>query len=409
MPAQDLPKSPTASNDRYQIGDNRLKRKRIAIAHPRLGSGGSEANALWALQALGRDYDVSLITCGPVDLSRLNEYYGTTLQRGDFSLLRVLLPPGLDAIKLCVLQRRFFQRYCRRVAPQFDLIISAYNPCDFGMPGIQCIADFSFLPEQRFNFDPVLHDAKGLGYRDSPLWRGYLKLCEFVSPSNPEGWGRGLVIANSRWSARVVREMFGIESRLLYPPVVGEFPEVRFEERETGFVCLGRMAPEKRVEVAIEIVNRVRCSGHPEIHLHLVGEIDDSPYGRELRRLCARYNDWVFAEGTLIGESKKRLLAGHRYGIHAREKEPFGIAVAELVKAGCITFVSNDGGQVEIVDHAALTYSSVEEAAKKILAVLDSAELQRSLRMHLSTAGRQFSVEAFRSGLMDATATFLKG
>jgi glycosyltransferase involved in cell wall biosynthesis len=196
---------------------------------------------------------------------------------------------------------------------------------------------------------------------------------------------------------------------LLYPPVIGEFPEVPFEERETGFVCLGRMVPEKRVEVAIEIVNRVRCSGHPEVHLHLVGAIDHSAYGRGLRRLCARYNDWVFSEGTLIGESKKRLLAGHRYGIHAREKEPFGIAVAELVKAGCIAFVPNDGGQVEIVNHPALTYTSVEEAAKKILTVLDSTELQHSLRLHLSTAGRQFSVEAFQNGLMEATAAFLKG
>jgi glycosyltransferase involved in cell wall biosynthesis len=392
-----------------QIGGDRLKRKRIAIAYPQFGSGGSEARALWALQALRRDYDVSLITCRLVDLSRLNEYYGTTLRRGDFSLLRVLLPPGLAALKLSVLQRRLFQRYCRRVAPQFDLMISAYNPFDFGTPGIQCIADFSFLPEQRFNLDPVLRDAKDWRYRDSPLWRGYLELCEFVSPSNPEGWGRGLVVANSKWSARVVREMFGIESRLLYPPVISEFPEVPFEERETGFVCLGRMAPEKRVEVAIEIINRVRCSGHPEVHLHLVGAIDDSAYGRELRRLCARYHDWIFSEGTLIGERKKRLLAGHRYGIHAREKEPFGIAVAELVKAGCIAFVPNDGGQVEIVDHAALTYSSVEEAAQKILAVLDSAELQHSLRMHLSTAGRQFSVEAFRNGLQDATVDFLRG
>jgi glycosyltransferase involved in cell wall biosynthesis len=385
-----------------------LKRKRIGIAYPQFGSGGSEARALWALQALSRDYDVSLITYGPVDLSRLNEYYGTTLQKGDFSLVRVRLPPGLVAGKLRLLQMRFFQRYCKRVAPQFDLMISACNPYDFGVPGIQCIADFSFFPEQRFNLDPVLRDARGWRYRDSLFLRGYLKFCEFVSPSNPDGWGRGLVIANSRWSARVVREMFGIESRLLYPPVVGEFPEVPFEERETGFVCLGRMVPEKRVEVAIEIVNRVRCSGHPEVHLHLVGEIDDSAYGRELRRLCARHKDWVFSEGTLIGESKKRLIAGHRYGIHAREKEPFGIAVAELVKAGCITFVPNDGGQVEIVDHAALTYSSVEEAAKKILAVLDSAELQHSLRMHLAKSGKRFSVEAFMSGLLDATAAFLR-
>ncbi len=409
MPADDLPKSPTTSNDCCQIGGDRLKRKRIGIAYPRFGFGGSEARALWALQALCPDYDVSLITYGPVDLSRLNQYYGTTLQEGVFKLLRVPLPPGLVAGKLRLLQMRFLQRYCKRVAPQFDLMISACNPYDFGVPGIQCIADFSFLPEQRFNLDPVLRKAKDWRYRDSALLRGYLKLCEFVSPSNPAGWTRGLVIANSKWSASVLREMFGIESRLLYPPVVGEFPEVPFEERETGFVCLGRMVPEKRIEVAIEIVNRVRCSGHPEVHLHLVGEIDNSAYGRELWRLCARYKDWIFSEGTLIGESKKRLLAGHRYGIHAREKEPFGIAVAELVKAGCIPFVSNDGGQVEIVDHAALTYSSIEEAAKKILTVLDSAELQHSLRMHLSTAGRQFSVEAFMNGLLDATAAFLGG
>jgi hypothetical protein len=229
-----------------------LERKRIAIAYPRFGSGGSEARALWALQALVRDYDVSLITCGPVNLSRLNQYYGTTLQWRDFGLLRLRLPFGLYGSKLCVPQRRFFPRCCQRIAPQLDLMISAYNPCDFGVPGIQCIADFSFLPEQRFNLDPVLQDAKDWMYRDSPLLRGYLKDCEFVSPSIPDGWGSGLVVANSKWSARLVRELFGIESRLLYPPVEGEFPEAPFEEREAGFVCLGRMAPEKRVEVAVD-------------------------------------------------------------------------------------------------------------------------------------------------------------
>jgi glycosyltransferase involved in cell wall biosynthesis len=229
-----------------------------------------------------------------------------------------------------------------------------------------------------------------------------------VSSSTADGWGDGLVIANSKWSAKVVQETLGIESRVLYPPVVGGFPEVPFEERETGFVFLGRMAPEKRVDVAIEILNRVRCSGHPEVHLHLGGEIDDSSYGRDLRDLCARYHDWVFPEGLLTEKRKKDMLAGHRYGIHAREKEPFGIAVAEMVKAGCITFVPNDGGQVEIVDHEPLTYASVEEAVHKILAVLDSAELQDSLRMHLARAGGRFSVEAFQSGLRDATARFLK-
>src|SRR5207253_3104803 len=154
------------------------------------------------------------------------------------------------------------------------------------------------------------------------------------SSSGPENWKRGLVIANSRWSAKLMQERFGVESRLIYPPVLGDFPEVPFEQRESGFVCLGRVVPEKRVDLAIEILKRVRHARHPEVHLHIVGRIDDSRYGKEIRRLCALNRDWVFMVGTLIGQDKRRLIAQHRFGIHAREREPFGIAVAELVKAG---------------------------------------------------------------------------
>jgi hypothetical protein len=64
-----------------------------------------------------------------------------------------------------------------------------------------------------------------------------------------------------------------------------------------------------------------------------------------------------------------------------------------------MTVVPNDGGQVGIVDHAALAYPSVKEAAKKNLAVLNSAELQHSLRMRLSRAGRHFSEEVTEAGL----------
>jgi glycosyltransferase involved in cell wall biosynthesis len=39
-----------------------------------------------------------------------------------------------------------------------------------------------------------------------------------------------------------------------------------------------------------------------------------------------------------------------RYGIHGMLDEHFGMAPAELAAAGCIVFVPNDGGQVEIVD-----------------------------------------------------------
>lgn len=158
-----------------------MNRKKVAVVHPRLGSGGSEARALWSLQALRSEYDVSLITCGSVDLRRLNAYYGTALAPEDFRLLRVPLPPGVTAHRFNALQGHILQRYCQRVAPQFDAMISSYNPVDFGAPAIQCIADFSFVPEWLLVLDPALQRKRAWWYRDSILRRSYLGLCNLIS------------------------------------------------------------------------------------------------------------------------------------------------------------------------------------------------------------------------------------
>ena len=71
-------------------------------------------------------------------------------------------------------------------------------------------------------------------------------------------------------------------------------------------------------------------------------------------------------QGPVQGDAKRALLRGHRFGIHCRSHEPFGIAVAELAAAGCVTFVPDGGGQVEIVDHPDLIYTSPEAAIEKI-------------------------------------------
>jgi hypothetical protein len=44
----------------------------VGIVHPRLGFGGSEAPALWTIEALKRDFDVALVTGGPIGIDQLN-------------------------------------------------------------------------------------------------------------------------------------------------------------------------------------------------------------------------------------------------------------------------------------------------------------------------------------------------
>ena len=76
------------------------------------------------------------------------------------------------------------------------------------------------------------------------------------------------------------------------------------------------------------------------------------------------------------------------------------MAVAELVSAGCITFVPNSGGQVEIVgDDERLIYYSREDAVHKILRALRDPDCQASLRNHIASRRNLFTSERFVSRL----------
>jgi len=384
-----------------------MRRAKVAIVHPKLGFGGSEARALWLLEALKRDYDVCLITGGKVDLLRLNEYYGTRLSPQEFSIREVRMPLDLQRTsKFAGLRGAFFQRYLKRVSLEFDVMISAYNPCDFGVRGIQFIGDFSFVEEWRSTLHPSLQNYRRWWYGDSPLRNVYLAFCNLVSKPNPDTWKRNVTVANSDWSARLLRREFGIEARTVYPPVAEQVAAVPWEDRKNGFLCIGSVVPEKRMDAAIRILQKVRQHGQ-DVHLHILGGLDGSPYARQLKKLAEENRDWVFLEGLTYGEKKRDLLARHRYGINACESEAFGIAVAEMVKAGCIVFVPDGGGQTEIANHPTLTYEGEGDAVSKIEAVLTNVEMQHELRKHLSIAAQRFSTEAFVRGIVGVVRQFL--
>jgi glycosyltransferase involved in cell wall biosynthesis len=115
----------------------------------------------------------------------------------------------------------------------------------------------------------------------------------------------------------------------------------------------------------------------------------------------------VFLEGRVAGEAKRELMARHKFGINGCKREAFGIAVAELVKAGCITFVPNGGGQTEIVDHPALTFENGDDAVRKIVAALQGPLLQTELSEHLRKRSQYLSVERFQETVRTLVAELL--
>jgi glycosyltransferase involved in cell wall biosynthesis len=385
-----------------------MQRPRIAVIHPQLRYGGSETGPLYAVEALKRDYDVTLITGGKVDLPRLNAYYGTDLRPGEFTIREVRLPLGLHRTpKFAGLRGALFTRECRRLAPRFDVITSHYNPCDFGVPLIQFVADFTFAPRLQQALDPTTATERRWWYGDTILRRAYLGLCERLAPSQAENWKKNVTVANSQWTAGILEREFGLVARRVqFPPVPGNFPAVAWDEKESGFVCVGRVVPEKRMDAVIGILDQVRQQGF-ELHLHILGGLDDSPFAKKLQALASRHRDWVFLEGRVAGEAKRELMARHKFGINGCKREAFGIAVAELVKAGCITFVPNGGGQTEIVDHPALTFENGDDAVRKIVAALQGPLLQTELSEHLRKRSQYLSVERFQETVRTLVAELL--
>ncbi len=105
---------------------------------------------------------------------------------------------------------------------------------------------------------------------------------------------------------------------------------------------------------------------------------------------------WFRIRYNLTRQELVQEVARHRYGIHTMENEHFGIAPAELQRAGCITFVHRSGGPMEIVGHRdELMFTDADEACDKICRVVQVAALAAELRHFAEERGRFFSEDRF--------------
>ena len=189
-------------------------------------------------------------------------------------------------------------------------------------------------------------------------------------------------------------KQFGFGLRQSCSLRLGRVLNVPWDEKEHAFAMIGRIAPEKRIDQAIAILESVRDRGLA-IRLHLCGEVGDDLYGRRIAQLCSERADWIISEGMVSGVRKTEILSHCRFGIQTCSAEGFGISVAEMVKAGAIVFANSDGGQAEILGHPELLFINTKDAVEKIRAVLEKPTLQSALRNHLAHQAQRFSAQAF--------------
>jgi len=351
------------------------------------------------IEALKSDYALSVLTCWPIDLTAINRYYGTALSPTDFTVRRLpsawlyrllsSVPLPLDLLKVSLLQRQG-----KQLQSAYDLVISVHNEADFGRKGIQYV-HYPWAYQQRPTGDLRWYHGS------ATVVAAYHRLCVRLSRFSFERMKQNVTLVNSQWTAEKVRERHGIASLTVYPPVAADFPEIAWADKEEGFVCIGRISPEKELDKNIDILAAVRAHGYA-VHLHLIGTAETPGYYRHIRQRAASHAAWLFLHEDLSREELGQFVARHRYGIHGMTEEHFGMAVAEMVRGGCLVFIPYGGGQGEIIgNEEQLVYRSVNEAAGKIIQVLSDTALQSALRVRLAARQQLFSTEQFMRQIQD--------
>ena len=381
-------------------------RQRILMVQTRLTTtgGGAHLVACWMIQALVDEFDLTLATWEDLDFAKLNRHFGTSID-GDRLKICPVHPmlrhtTRFDPDPGSVQPNMLVMRMAKKMRGQFDLVMSAEMEYDFGPPTAgRPDIQYLHLPGYSHLSTEILSSSDLRGWpRLLAIVKGRLRPWMLIGDFSFERMRASLTLTNSHWTAQWIHTVYGIESTVLYPPAPGIFPQVPWEQRQNGVLCLGRLNPEKRADWIVEKLAPLR-SKIDNLHLHIVGNQcylkTEQEYYRRLSPLVAANKDWVTLHENISRQELTELASRQRYGIHARIDEHFGIAVAEMVRTGCIPLVHNSGGQVEIVRRDPRLIFHDDELGDKLLHLANTACEHNEVRSILAGQAELFTPERF--------------
>lgn len=372
----------------------------VAVVYAPLGYGGGERVCFTVLEALQDAYDVTFVTDARPDITEYNAYYGTNVDVAQVEIrqmpraIRLLFQSFPD--RPWKFKQLIINRYLRTIESEFDLVFSTVNEYDLSTDSVQYI-HYPMYPREG-------PDTPG---NESLTYAVYDQLCSLVCDLSTDPLDNATLLTNSDWTASVIESAYGVPARVVYPPVQTPSLEgVSWEDRENGFLTVGRITPKKRIVELIDLVVELTDRDHT-LHHHIVGPWDNDRYARRVERKASEY-ECIHFEGKVSTERLAELRATHRYGLHGMENEHFGIVVAEMAAAGMIVFTPESGGQKEILrDSDECLYSDWDDAIETIESVLNDQSRQAQIREQLTGTAQRFNEVRFQRDVLKAVAKTL--
>ncbi|MGC8568953.1 MAG: glycosyltransferase [Nitrososphaeria archaeon] len=220
-------------------------------------------------------------------------------------------------------------------------------------------------------------------------WWSYMKLLNLVIRKNPFE-SADLVLANSSWTADVVKQLYGERPEVLNPPIAPNVGIVSspppFEQRGMQAVMLGRFSEEKRYHWVIsEIATRLarELPGAKIVIIGGVGTKTSKAYFERLQALIEKLSlkDRVELLPNAPRERINQVMDSSRVFLHAMINEHWGISVMEAMARGLPLVVHRSGGTwTDIIEYGryGIGYESPEEAVEGVAKLMTDERAWRS-------------------------------
>ena len=231
-----------------------------------------------------------------------------------------------------------------------------------------------------------------------------------------------LISPISEFSRKWMREYWGKDGPILYPPVgVGEFAP---GEKANIILSVGRFfgagGHSKRHDTLIVAFKRMLEEGLRGWELHLAGNLGTRPVDEEyyagLERAATGapivlHPDLPFPELKDLYARAAIYWHASGYGQDVSKNpvqfEHFGITTVEAMAAGCVPVVINQGGQPELVTEGVdgALWETVEELMSRTREIIADPERRRRLAAVAVESASRFSEERFRDRLLELVAS----
>ncbi|WP_435162012.1 glycosyltransferase family 4 protein [Halorubrum sp. SY-15] len=183
-------------------------------------------------------------------------------------------------------------------------------------------------------------------------------------------------IANSEFTARKIRELLGVDSEVIYPPI--KLDKYRTEYDEDGYITMvNPRAAYKGADIFLDLADSL-----PHDEFLLVGPMSQPEIKQRATQL-ANVTHWEWCEDMREAYAMSKLVV-----VPSRWEEPFGRVPAEAMVSGIPCAVSNRGGLPEVVGDTGEVVTDIEQTDAWIEAI------NRALKSHDPQAQKQ-RVEMF--------------